>query len=256
VTASVRPVPKGSTYVALGSSFAAGPGIPVQEASCGRSDHNYPNLVAAASGLLLVDATCSGATTADILDTAQNGVPPQIDAVTPVTRLVTVTIGGNDIGYTAATEACGGAPAAARCTAHLNRSRIDEGVAALPGRLDAVLAAIHRRAPAADIVVVTYLRVVPAGAAPCPELALAPADARFIERLGEGLENALVAAAARARVPVADGYVLANGHGPCANEAARWVEGLRPRSPGYPYHPNGNGHVEMAALVGRVLARR
>ena len=46
----------------------------------------------------MVDVSCSGATTAHILK-RWGGLPPQIDAVTPAARLVTVTIGGNDVGY-------------------------------------------------------------------------------------------------------------------------------------------------------------
>jgi lysophospholipase L1-like esterase len=248
-------VPQGSTYVALGSSFAAGPGIPVQAASCGRSDHNYPNLAAASLGLVLVDVSCSGATTANVLDTPEGPNAPQIDAVTPITKLVTVTIGGNDIEYSAAALECANAPGAADCTGHLDSTRIDREVAALPGRLDAVLAAIARRAPNADVVVVTYPRVVPAHPGSCPALGLAPADARFVGHLGQELEDALVGAAARAHVAVADPYVLAAGHGPCAPNDERWVEGARPQSPGYPFHPNANGHREMASLVQDVLHR-
>jgi len=241
-------VPRGASYVALGSSFAAGPGIPAQEADCGRSDHNYPSLVAATLSLALVDESCSGATTANILDTPQGARPPQIDAVTAATRLVTVTVGGNDIGYSAAAIACGGASPSAHCTQQFRTARTAGDIAALPARLDAVLRAISRRAPRAVVVVVTYARVVPAGA-PCPLLDLAPADARYVQSLGATLERDLVAAAGRGHARIADPYVRAAGHGPCATAAARWVEGFRPRSAGYPFHPNANGHLEMARLV-------
>jgi hypothetical protein len=45
----------------------------------------------------LVDVTCSGATTVHLLQGGQFGQPAQLDAVTPATQLVTVTIGGNDV---------------------------------------------------------------------------------------------------------------------------------------------------------------
>ena len=90
--------------VALGSSFAAGPGLePVDDRAARRSSRNYPHLVAEALGSQLVDATVSGATTSTILDTPQRSglrkFPPQIDAVHPDADLVTVTAAGNDIGY-------------------------------------------------------------------------------------------------------------------------------------------------------------
>ncbi|MEU5049105.1 GDSL-type esterase/lipase family protein [Streptomyces sp. NPDC021096] len=95
-------VPRGAKYVAMGSSFAAGPGItptkPGSPAACGRSADNYASKVAARFGLALTDVTCSGAT-ANILTTGQHGRPPQISAVTADTRLVTVTIGGSDVNY-------------------------------------------------------------------------------------------------------------------------------------------------------------
>lgn len=92
-----------SRYVALGSSMAAGPGIwpPVigGPIMAQRSARNYPHLVAKELGLTLVDSTYSGATTAHVLRDRQYGTPPQIDALDGSETLVTVTIGGNDVGY-------------------------------------------------------------------------------------------------------------------------------------------------------------
>jgi len=97
-------IPAGSQYVAMGSSFGAGPGLtpraPESPRRAGRSASNYAHLVARALGLDLRDVTYSGATTGDILRTSARGQPAQLDAVTPATRLVTLTGGGNDVvGY-------------------------------------------------------------------------------------------------------------------------------------------------------------
>jgi lysophospholipase L1-like esterase len=92
----------GARYVAIGSSYAAGFGIrPLEPGSgaCGRSEVDYPHLVAAKLRLQLDDVSCGGAVTANALDTPQGSTRPQIDAVTPQTRLVTLTIGGNDVNY-------------------------------------------------------------------------------------------------------------------------------------------------------------
>ena len=92
-----------SRYVSLGSSMAAGPGIPPRADGApwpsGRSARNYPHLVAAALKLDLVDVTFSGATTANVLRDKQFGAPPQIGSLDGSESLVTVTIGGNDVGY-------------------------------------------------------------------------------------------------------------------------------------------------------------
>ena len=50
-------------------------------------------------GFDLVDVTYSGATTANVLTDPQHGAPPQVDALDGSEDLVTVTIGGNDVGY-------------------------------------------------------------------------------------------------------------------------------------------------------------
>jgi lysophospholipase L1-like esterase len=97
------PIPAGGRYVAMGSSFAAGPGLPSRvprsPRRAGRSTGNYAHLVARALGLDLHDVTFSGATTSDILRPSAAGQPAQLDAVTPATQLVTITAGGNDVGY-------------------------------------------------------------------------------------------------------------------------------------------------------------
>ena len=84
--AAVQPVSMTKRYVALGSSMAAGPGIPPRAKDApwraGRSAGNYPHLVAQRLGLDLVDVTYSGATTAHVLTDRQNGAPPQVDAST------------------------------------------------------------------------------------------------------------------------------------------------------------------------------
>jgi hypothetical protein len=81
----------------MGSSFAAGPGIgrrvPGSPRRAWRSTQNYAHLLAARLGLDLVDVTYSGATALELIDGAQ------IEALTESTGLVTVTCGGNDVGY-------------------------------------------------------------------------------------------------------------------------------------------------------------
>ena len=67
----------------------------MQSTSCGRSDRNYPNLIAAQFELTLTDVTCGAATIPNVVDTAQGDNPPQLQALSATTDLVTVTVGGN-----------------------------------------------------------------------------------------------------------------------------------------------------------------
>ena len=237
-------IPARSTYVALGSSFAAGAGVPREEPTCGRSDHSYPYLVARRLQLRLVDVACGGATTANVLTAPQGDAPPQIDAVTADTALVTMTVGGNDIAYTATTFQCS---AGDDCMVNLDRKQIDAAVAALPGRLEAVVAAVRARAPRAKIALVTYPQVVPA-TAPCKALGLLPDEARYIHAMGQRLENVFVVVAKRTGIILVDAYASSVDHGVCAASGPRWVAGNQPTE-GVAFHPTAAGHAAMADLV-------
>ena len=253
---NATPLAAGSKYVALGSSFAAGPGVPEPRGSCGRSDHNYPHLVAAALGLSLTDVSCSGATTDHILNTPQGDAPLQIDAVTSDTALVTVTIGGNDITYTSSTFACAGTAPGERCTANLDQAMISQAVSQLPAKLGATLDAIRAKAPRAAIVLVTYPRIFLPDATRCSELELSSDDIAYLAALGQQLQEAFVNVVASRQALIADPYVLADGHGPCeANIADRWVNGNQVAASGIRYHPTAEGHAEMARLVLAALGR-
>src|SRR5215208_5367093 len=103
------------TYVSLGDSYAAGPLIPLQVPlfGCLKSNNNYANLTARNLGITLKDASCSGAETEDM--TSPQNVdpdgpnPPQFDSLTKQTRIVTLQIGGNDIGFSSIAEDCASA---------------------------------------------------------------------------------------------------------------------------------------------------
>src|SRR3954464_932815 len=99
------------SYVALGDSYVAGPAIPlpIKPWGCIKSDHNYAHLAAPKLGLDLRDPSCSGAETGDM--TQMQGVwpdpnPPQFDALGADTTLVSLGIGGNDIGFSSLAEDC------------------------------------------------------------------------------------------------------------------------------------------------------
>ncbi len=242
----------GDKYAGLGSSFAAGPGIDNQLGGCGRSDHNYAHLVAEALDLDLTVSACNGATIDHVATTPQGDNPLQIEAVSSDTKLITVTIGGNDIRYTASTFACSGAPASDRCTANLDQAAINAAIEGLPAKLEGMFDDLRARAPDATIVLVAYPRVFPEDAVDCSELQLSPADTRYLADMGEKLEAAFVASTSGGKALIADAYVRAQGHGPCAS-GERWINGATIASSGTRYHPTAEGHQEMARLVLEVL---
>jgi lysophospholipase L1-like esterase len=235
----------GDVYVSLGSSLASGFGIANQSTPCGRSDRSYGPLIAAKYKLQLVDVSCGAATVPNVVDTPQGANPPQLDAVTAATKLITVGLGGNDIGYNGTALGCGDPSTV--CTAPAN---LTADVAALPGRLDAMLAAIKAKAPNATIVVVTYPREFPKKN--CPALSLTDEELTILQQMGASVEKALVAAAKKADVLLADPYVQRGDHTACASESKRWTAG-KEATDGFAYHPTALGHQKMAALIGKAL---
>jgi lysophospholipase L1-like esterase len=247
-----------ATYVALGDSFAAGPGIPDATGGiCLRSTTNYPSLVAARLHLSLTDVTCSGATTANVTTAAQDENPPQLTAVTRGTDYVTLTIGNNDVAYTRSQIVCGSARAeGAPCLGvAVDPAAIDSALAHVEADLVATLRAVRRAAPKATILLVAYPRTLPAGGAPCPpQNPMFRDDSRRLARLGAQLQRRLVAAARTAKVTLVDTY-RPTGHDVCSPEPQRWIEGAVPESPALLWHPNERGMRDQAAMVVRAIER-
>jgi lysophospholipase L1-like esterase len=218
-----------------------------------RSATDYPHRIAASLRLKLADVSCDGATTSDILTQTQGSNPPQITAVTPTASLVTVTIGGNDINYLGSAFACSAAYATGGCSATVNKAQLSPLVAQLPSKLEATVRAIRSAAPHASIVLVTYPEIIPMDPSTCPALHLTPEDANTIAWLGQSLEAASVQVAQQQGIVLADPYVLADGHGPCAPSGQAWVFGstvtVSPSTGNFPFHPTDAGRAEMASLV-------
>ena len=240
--------PSGAQYVALGTSYAAGQSIAKQLETCGRSDHNYPHLLAAEMGLDLVDVTCGAASTIHLIDTPQGDAPPQLTAVTADTALITVTTGGNDVAYSPTAIACG--DPANVCT--VDQQQLDASFEALEERFTTLFRELQAKAPEATIVLVPYVRLVfdPA----CPELSFTPEEADLVQSIAERLHDLTLAAGEAAEVRIADPWAEAGDHGPCASGPAKWVDG-RTSTTGFMYHPTAAGHVAMARLVEDALSR-
>ena len=162
-------------YVALGDSAASGPLIPNPDLSfpgCIRSTNNYPKLVARQLGLQITDVTCSGADTVDMTNPQETDLgtaPPQFDALTPDTSVVTLQIGGNDAGLTGLAQSCLNIwpqPFGDSCADENTAGGHDvygERVAAVGPRVAAVLDGIHAKSPSARVLVVGYTYYIRAG---------------------------------------------------------------------------------------------
>ncbi|MFG2940467.1 SGNH/GDSL hydrolase family protein [Streptomyces sp. NPDC048282] len=277
-TASAHTVPKGP-YVALGDSYTAGPGIPGRHgrpAGCERSDRNYPALVAAGLGLRSAefrDVSCSGAVTADLSaaqSTDDGANPAQLSALTASTRLVTLGIGGNDIGFASLLTTCvkdgvkyqleerimSGAADRAPCRGRYVSDGTDEiegRISTVGGRLSGVLDDIRRRAPEARVYVVGYPAILPAEGTDCAALGLAPGDVGFLRETEHRLNAVLRQRARAAGAGYVDTYTPSAGRDACADAAVRWIEPLVPAAPAAPAHPNERGERGMADAVLRAV---
>jgi lysophospholipase L1-like esterase len=258
-TAGARKPPQ--SYVSLGDSYTAGPLIPLQETDplgCLRSDHNYPHLVAGALGVSTFrDPSCSGAETSDM--TSPQGVspgpnPPQFDSLDANTQLVTLGIGGNDIGFTEIIENCSSpTPTGHPCQDHYvvnGHDELAQRIADTAPKVAAVLQGIHRRSPKASVFVVAYLAILPETGPGCwPQLPIAPDDVPYLRGVENELNGMLAQQAAANRAGFVDAYTASIGHDACQLPGTRWVEPAVPTTPAAPVHPNLFGMQGYAAAV-------
>jgi lysophospholipase L1-like esterase len=253
-------------YVALGSSMAAGPGIRPRAAGApwraGRSARNYAHLVAEHAGLQLTDVTYSGATTAHVLTDFQNGVPPQVTALDGSETLVTVTIGGNDVGYVPLLIAASlpkvlrNLPLLGRRVEELlDRSARDRALGEVFDELCQVGRTLRERAPRARIFFVDYLTLLPPSDEPAPPLS--DEHAELGRHVAGSLERMTAAAAEATDCEVVHAAAASRDHhawsaDPWTVKPARFVVPL-PGRPA-PLHPSGAGMQAVADLVAELLA--
>ncbi|MFI8347805.1 SGNH/GDSL hydrolase family protein [Streptomyces sp. NPDC085596] len=258
VPAAAHPAGHRTEYVALGDSYTSGPLIPRQvDANCARSDRNYPSLVAAGRRVgTFKDVSCSGATTAEMWR-AQGTNGPQLDAVNRGTDLVTVQIGGNDVGFGSIIATCArlgtGDPTGNPCERSYRAAGYDElavAVARTAPKVDRVLRAVRARAPHARVLLVGYPDLLPDDGSGCfPSVPFARGDFPYLRDTGKRVNLMLRLVAAWNRVEYVDTYGPTVGHDMCKAPAERWIEPLQPASPAAPAHPNERGEAAMATAV-------
>lgn len=260
----------------LGSSFAAGPGIPpqIEPLSAARSGQNYPHLLAKELDADLTDLSVSGATLLNITvdpQTAPFGndiFPPQIQSVPEDADIITVTAGGNDIGYIgnmmqdAASATMLGSIAVTvirgvkSIASMFSQSTVQTTTTLSPEelaeRLGDTLDKIHARAPKARIYMVEYVAVL--GPSTKPRIDI-PFDQERIDhhsQVASTLQNAFaVATATRSdwceRVPI---HELSLKHALGSDEP--WVGGFDLTSvmqKGPVLHPNLDGMKAVAGIL-------
>ena len=253
--------------VALGSSFASGPGIPPPaDRLAARSRLNYPHRVAERLNAHLVDVTVAGATTATILHERQRVLwqrfPPQIDAVTPAADLITVTAGGNDLGYLGRVigSALGNRLAAYALTRPIrpwlkrpsDLPDADQLAAAATG-LTKIVEEAGRRAPGARLLLVDYLPIFDAKSKPGNGVPFTRTEIDQFRSLADLLSTAYDRAGRDSGVEVIRAADYDAGHALGSTEP--WVFGLeRATKLGSSFHPNAAGMAHLADTILNRLA--
>lgn len=249
-----------SPYVALGDSYTASPltgtnaGPPP---GCLRSVNNYPHLTAATLHATLRDVSCIGATTKELATVQQTDAgtnPAQYSALTPGTRLVTIGIGGNDIGFSEILRSCLSAtPFGSPCQERYTEGGTDElrqRISALGSKLTRVLAEVHRRSPDARVALVGYPAVLPDTGPGCfPAVPITPGDVAYLRGVLAELNSRIQRSADAGDATFVDTYRPTVGHDFCQVPSQKWVEGLIPTAPAAPVHPNAQGSAAMSRAV-------
>src|SRR4051794_30780830 len=248
------------SYVALGDSYAAGPVIPlqIQPYGCLKSDHNYAHLAAPKlTGLALRDPTCSGAETDDM--TQSQGVspgpnPPQFDSLEPATKLVTLQVGGNDIGFSGIAEGCfSTSPSGPPCRDDYvvdGHDEVSDRIAAAAPKVAAVIQGIHARSPDARVLVLNYPAIFPDTGGGCwPQLPVTETDVAWLRSKEKELNQMLADQAAANGASLVDWYQASIGHDACQPPGIKWVEGPVPLNAAAPVHPNLLGMLGASDLV-------
>jgi lysophospholipase L1-like esterase len=220
-------------YVALGDSYSSGLGAGdylSSSGSCDRSADAYPEQWADAnSPASFVSVACSGATTNDVLTS-------QVSALSASTTLVSITIGGNDAGFSSVMETC----VFSSTSTCVNAVKTAETFVAgqLPARLDSTLQTIAADAPNAKVVVLGYPDLYDLSkSGSC--IGLSTQDRTALNQGADDLDNALQTAAQANNDTFADVRGQFAGHEIC--DSGSWLHSVDIFAISSSYHPTADG---------------
>jgi lysophospholipase L1-like esterase len=232
-----------SQYVALGDSYSSGVGTRVfysESGSCKRSPEAYGPKIAAAKGYTLSFQACSGAKTTEVNE-------KQLGTLSGSTALVTITIGGNDAGFSNVIINC----ALYYFTCGSAIGEANEFIAKkLPGLLDTTYGDIRAKATTAHVVVLGYPHLFTSEGKTCNVNFLTSSNEKKLNETGDKLDAAIKARAEAHGFTFVDPRNAFLPHEVCASE--EWLNGQsNPLEESY--HPNTKGQAEFTSLVEAVL---
>jgi lysophospholipase L1-like esterase len=219
-------------YVALGDSYSSGTGTRDYSlnSGCQRGPYAYPALIKAdRPGTNLTFVACSGAKTGDVLAN-------QVQSLNASTNIVTITIGGNDAGFSSVITKCA-EPWPINCDGDITNAQnyINN---TLPGNLNSVYAQIKSRAPSARVVVLGYPRLFMAVDCNAGTF-FSTAEMTRLNQTADIMKTVIAGRAAAYGFTFKDPIPPFTGHAVCSS--TEWLNGLS-NPVGDSYHPNRTGH--------------
>jgi len=219
-------------YVALGDSYSSGTGTRsyTLNSGCQRGVLAYPYLVAQQrANTALTFVACSGAKTTDVMNN-------QISSVTSDTKIVTITIGGNDAGFSSVITQCA-LPWPWTCGSNITNAQ-NYIRNTLPGQLNTVYSGIQTRAPTATVVVLGYPRLF-MGVDCNAGTFFSTDEMTKLNATADLLRDTTRARAQAYGFTFKDAIPPFTGHAVCSS--TEWLNGLS-NPVGDSYHPNATGH--------------
>jgi lysophospholipase L1-like esterase len=220
-------------YVALGDSYSSGVGAgsySSSSGSCDRSANAYSALWDGANQpASYISVACSGATTSTVISS-------QLSALSSATTLVSITIGGNDVGFSSVMETCVLLPTSS-CVQAVATAE-GEISSQLPGELNSVLADIRADAPNARVVVLDYPELYDLSkSSGC--IGLSTTDRTGLNQAADQLDSQIQAAAGRYGDVFADVRSAFAGHEIC--DSSSWMHSVNILDISESYHPTAAG---------------
>jgi hypothetical protein len=236
-------VASASQYVGLGDSYSSGVGTRVfysESGSCKRSPEAYPPKVASERGYTLSFQACSGAKTTDVNAN-------QLGTLSSSTALVTISIGGNDAGFSNVIINC--ALYYFTCGSAINEA--NSFIAnKLGGLLDTTYNNISSRATTAHVVVLGYPHLFTKEGATCNVNFLTSSNEKKLNETGDKLDAKIKERAAAHGFTFVDPRSAFEAHEVCSSE--EWLNGQsNPLEESY--HPNVKGQKRFTTEVEAVL---
>jgi lysophospholipase L1-like esterase len=219
-------------YVALGDSYSSGVGAGSESGSCDQSPNAYgPRWASANSPVSFTFVACSGATTSTVISS-------QLSSLSTSTTLVSITIGGNDAGFSSIMETCI-LESTSSCESAVTQAE-QYANNTLPGNLSTLFADIKTDAPNAKVVVLDYPDFYDLSVPVC--IGLSSGDHQALDNGINDMDGVIATAADNAGFYFADVRTHFSGHELC--DSAGWLNSINIFDIHTSYHPTATGQAD------------